>query len=245
MTLHVCAIVRDEGAYLAEWLNHYRRQGATQFWLYDNESTDESLQADADVRDADIRVIAWPGRGVQLAAYQDARTRCAADWLAFVDADEFLYHPDGRRLIDVLEAQPAHVRGVWAPWRMFGYGGHDTRPSGGVVHNYRWRAADDHPHHAYWHGGKTIARPGAIRGFLDPHHLELTGGEEALEDASGLLVNHYVTKSREEAHGKIQRPRADTGTYRTWADVERDALTYADVRDDRLAQLTAGVLHAR
>jgi hypothetical protein len=243
-TLHVCAIVRDEGLYLAEWLAHYRGQGVTQFWLYDNESTDGGLEA-YDVADvADVRVLPWPGRGVQLAAYEDARSRCPADWLAFLDVDEFCYHPDGRRVLDVVAAQPPAVDAVWAPWRMFGYGGHLTRPPGPVVQAFRDRAADDHPHHAYAHGGKSIARPARVRGFRDPHHLALAGGDGARVDDTGLLVNHYVTKSRAEALIKIQRPRIDTGQYRAWAEVDGDAQTYGAVRDDRLAQLTAGVLHA-
>jgi hypothetical protein len=239
-TLHVCAIVRDEGLYLAEWLTHYRTQGVTRFWLYDNESTDGGL----DGLGIDVVVEPWPGRGVQLAAYRHGLLRGAADWLAFLDVDEFLYHPDGRRVLDVLAAQPPAVDAVWAPWRMFGYGGHLTRPAGSVVQAFRTRAADDHPHHAYAHGGKSIARPSQVRAFLDPHHLRLANGDSHRVNDSGLLVNHYVTKSRDEALVKIQRPRIDTGWYRAWPEVDGDAQTYGAVRDDRLAQLTAGVLHA-
>jgi hypothetical protein len=233
MRLGVCAIFKDEGPYLAEWLSFYRAQGVERFYLYDNGSTDGG----GNRLGVDVEVLPWPGRAQQFPAYWDCLRRCEAEWLAFLDIDEFMYHPDGSTLRDNVISH-APFAAIWAPWRMFGWGQHLTRPAGGVVESYLLRAADDHPHHAYSHGGKTIVRPSRVEAFSNPHHFAMRGCASVTDYDSGLLVNHYFTRSREEAKTKCARGRGDTGAIRDWqVEFEDTALDYSSTYDDRLAQL--------
>ena len=42
---HICAIVKDEGRYIREWLAYHNAIGFEHFYIYDNESTDDTRQA--------------------------------------------------------------------------------------------------------------------------------------------------------------------------------------------------------
>jgi hypothetical protein len=223
-----------EAPYLREWIAHYRRIGATRFFLYDNGSTDDGgIVAAAE----GAEVVVWPGRAQQMKVYE-AGCKAAAgevDWLVVVDVDEFMYHPSGASLPEVL-APLERFSQVWAPWRMFGWRPHDRKPPGGTVENYLWRAPDDSPVHAH---GKAVVRPERVGSWPDPHFASVGG--HTTHGTSGLLVNHYWTRSREEAFAKFARGRADTGTVRAWDEVERAAPALASTQDLRLSRLALGL----
>lgn len=143
--LGVCAIFKDEAAYLKEWVEFHRLMGVEQFYLYNNCSTDNYLEVLASIEDrGDIRLIDWERTPGQLSAYN----HCAfvhgpeVEWLAFIDLDEFLFATGGVSLPDFLLGYTAHA-GVGANWVMFGSSGHQTPPVGGVLENYRLRGSLD------------------------------------------------------------------------------------------------------
>ena len=233
MKLGLCAIFKDERPYLAEWLEFYRGQGVDIFYLYDNDSTDGGGSR----LGSDVQVTLWPGKSKQFSAYWDCLRHCGTEWLAFLDIDEFMYHPDGSTLLDMVACHTP-FSAIWAPWRMFGWGPHLTKPRGGVVESYLLRAADGHPHHEHAHGGKTIVRPEKVESFSNPHHYTMHGGPSVTDYDSGLLVNHYFTRSREEAKRKCARGRPDLEAKRDWQTEFEDMNTeYITTRDERLAQL--------
>lgn len=41
--LSICAIMKDEGPYLVEWLEFHKLVGVEKFYLYDNSSNDNSM----------------------------------------------------------------------------------------------------------------------------------------------------------------------------------------------------------
>lgn len=250
--LYVLALFRDEARYLPEWIAHYRRQGATRFFLYDNQSVDGGLPKPR----SDVTVTPWvtnhPFR--QLQAYEHCLQvvlRDDATWTVVVDVDEYIYHPDGRRIVDVLPGEEERVQGqpivrVDVPWRMFGWKPHERRPVGGTVANYLWRAPDDSPLHQRDRGGKCIVRPNTTGNWLTPHHVYSRG--VAWVD-SGLLCNHYWTRSLEEAQRKARKPIAATAPGTTEAAMMQQG--YArffehdinSVYDDRLAVWTERTAH--
>ncbi len=42
--LAVCAIAKNEGAYFEEWIEWHRKLGVEKFYIYDNESTDNTKE---------------------------------------------------------------------------------------------------------------------------------------------------------------------------------------------------------
>ena len=89
----VVCIVKDEAAYLEEWLAYHAALGVDHFLVYDNGSTDGSAALLERYQNHGLVTrIDWPLGGGQLAAYNHALRFFgrAADWLAYFDVDEFL-----------------------------------------------------------------------------------------------------------------------------------------------------------
>src|ERR1700755_2182278 len=76
----ICAIVRNEGPYILEWIAFHRCVGVEHFFIYDNESTDETSEILQMLQEAGIVTrIPWttadasaidPPVGPQLPAYR-------------------------------------------------------------------------------------------------------------------------------------------------------------------------------
>ena len=128
--LSICAIYRDEGPYLREWIEFHRLVGVERFFLYDNLSEDDHLEVlapyleDGDRDAPEVAGLRPPGPRVQRLHLR--WHRYDSRWIAFIDVDEFLFSPTGQPLPEVLadyEAWP----GVAVAWVMFGTGGHRTQ----------------------------------------------------------------------------------------------------------------------
>src|SRR5215471_16370372 len=104
--LAICAIVKNEYDYLLEWIAYHRVVGVDHFLIYNNcdksdDGTTKLLQQLQKKRIVDV--VAWPDQPnwrrrnqkfnrPQIPAYYDgiARLRSKADWVAFIDVDEFI-----------------------------------------------------------------------------------------------------------------------------------------------------------
>jgi Glycosyltransferase family 92 len=224
--LSVCAIFRDEGPYLREWIEFHKLVGVTRFFLYDNGSTDESRDVLAPyVAAGDVELEDWPGVGQQNVVYRDcvSRRRDESRWIAFIDLDEFVFSPTGRPLPELLvdfEAFP----GVGVNWVNFGTSGHVTKPRGLVIENYLYARDNPRPRRTI----KTIADPRRVARCHSPHffyYVEGSAVNERKQPIRGALtdepstqllrVNHYVTKSEEERRAKVAKGKADSGRPKT------------------------------
>ena len=222
--LAVCSVFRNQAEYLEEWLEFHRLIGTERFFLYDNESTDESLEVLQPYVGAGIVVVHdWPTppsveRGVPwdlIAAFNDCvqSHRHDARWIAFMDIDEFLFSPTGRPLPEVLadyESSP----GVFVGRIDFAMSGHERKPAGLVIENYLQRrntgVATDI---------KSIINPQRTVRCHNAHVFIYEDGtpvDERQRPIPGppfsrdgitmtkLRINHYITKSRDEYRKKLQ-----------------------------------------
>ena len=139
---------QNESAYLEEWLAFCLLEGVEHILLYDNGSTDDSLEVLKPwLATGIVELIDWPihfESGAQLKAYNDALRRMSGRtrWAAFIDVDEYLFSLSGRPLPDVLKGYEEHP-GVIVNWQCYGSSGHKTRPPGLTIENYTWRAKED------------------------------------------------------------------------------------------------------
>jgi len=90
--LAVCAIMKDEGPYLKEWLDYHILVGVQHFYLYDNgctDDTDDILKSYIEAKVATL--IRFPGERMQKNAYNDciARFYNEAKWILDQVVDEF------------------------------------------------------------------------------------------------------------------------------------------------------------
>jgi len=150
--------VRNEGAFLLEWLAHHRAAGFTDFLVLSNDCED-GTDAMLDRLQQIGELIHLPNPaphegGVQFAGLKRADKHpltSSADWIMALDIDEFVnIHCGGHRLADLLAALP-DATAITLTWRLFGNAGEAlyvdelvtdqfTRAAPAVMH-WPWRAA--------------------------------------------------------------------------------------------------------
>lgn len=125
----VFTVFHNEEAMLPYFLRHYGRF-AEKIILWDDRSTDASRQIIARYPCAEARDLGWEGGFDDLylvefanQAYKEARGK--ADWCIWVDADEFVYHPDVLGELQRYQAEGATFLD-FDGFQMFG----DAPPSG-------------------------------------------------------------------------------------------------------------------
>lgn len=122
--------VRNEGAFLLEWLAHHQAIGFTDFLVYSNDCDDGT--------DAMLDRLATLGhlthvrndgphdkRGIQFTALNAAQKQllvAKADWICCLDVDEFVnIHVGDGSIPALLEALP-EASAITLTWRLFGNG---------------------------------------------------------------------------------------------------------------------------
>lgn len=134
--LAICAIIRNEGKFIREWLEWHIMIGVSKFYLYDNDSDDDTAAVLRPyVQKGLVEYNFYPGKYRQIPAYNDcaARHRYDCEWLAVIDADEFL-HPLGQEsLLEFLRSMKKRygsMAGLAVNWRLYGSNGHVSSPGG-------------------------------------------------------------------------------------------------------------------
>ena len=224
--LAVTAILKNEGDYVKEWLDYHLAAGVTMFYLYDNESDDDTREILRPyIERGLVEYNFFPGNGMQVPAYNDAIYRHKFDcrYMAVIDLDEFI-----RPCAD--EDIPATVRGLFASnpnaggiavnWRVFGSAGEEKKDlSRGVLERFTQRGRDDFAPNVQI---KSIVNPRCVELFVNPHYAFYFVGRGAVSEAgqpvktfenpqlSGekIVIHHYFTKSKEEYMEKIRRGNA-------------------------------------
>lgn len=217
--LSICAIYRDEAAYLREWIEFHLVVGVERFFLYDNGSVDDHHDVLAPYIEAGIVALHdWPMAQGQLPAYE----HCIAEhgpesrWIAFVDLDEFLFSPTGRPLPEVLagyEQWPA----IGVNWAVYGPSGHVEKPRGLVIESYleRLNVAANKTIKSIVDPARVARCAGVHRfvydrlGTVDENHYPIFGGQTKSVSFERLRINHYFTKSLEEHRLRSSRRRPD------------------------------------
>lgn len=223
----ICSAMKNEEEYLLEWLCFHRLVGVGKFVIYNNQSTDDTPEI---VRmfnhrfPGAVQLIDWPRQPGQWLAFKDmiANRKHVAEWVAFLDADEFLFgteEDDLRKILPLYQDCSA----VGVHWLNFGSSGHETTPLGLCIEAFTQRSSDDFRAHNHI---KSIVRIDEIDGFQTVHYFN---GLRGTVDVAGTLIppetrgkcsssrhdvmriNHYVTKSEEQLRIKIARgqPRLD------------------------------------
>lgn len=183
--LSVGCMMKNEAAYLEEWMTFHIAMGVDHFFLVDDHSTDNSFALlESWVADGKVTLIR-PRKRVfdQWFAYRQIlrRARFKTKWLAFLDVDEFLFSPkylDLQICLQKFEHSPA----VFVYWVLYGSGGRNAKPNGSVVENFTrclpLNLVDDDSfaHRApggyvtgWARDGKSIVNPRAVW-WPDPHY---------------------------------------------------------------------------
>lgn len=220
----ICAIARDEEFYLAEWVVYHALLGFGPIRIYNHESSDgsrEVLEALAAAGLCEWRDWSAPlGKKPQWLAYEDGleELRDRADWIAFIDLDEFVVLETAKTVQDLLRDRPWD-QALAVNWKVFGSAGLERHEPGLVMERFTRCARGS------WKANravKTIAHINAIEVprvhtcHFRPGVVYLTGSGEVIPPGEGrsttvshspVRLHHYFTKSREEWAIKARRGR--------------------------------------
>lgn len=220
MYLAMCAIAKNEGRYFQEWIEFHKMIGVEKFYIYDNESTDNTkAELQPYIDSGLVEYTFFPGKKMQLKAYKNCIKKHKRDarYIAFIDIDEFIV-PIKHKTIPEYMHSLGRFASVQINWIVYGSGGAKTRTDGLVIDRFRDHSLDDDPlnHHV-----KTIVNPRRILGIFSAHRPVVFGKNV---DADGnriwksfwnrpptpnqIRVNHYAIKSYEEFLEKRSRGRA-------------------------------------
>ncbi|MCW5940573.1 MAG: glycosyltransferase family 92 protein [Fimbriimonadaceae bacterium] len=199
---------KDEGDYLAEWLCFHMAVGFEHFYLYNNNSSDNFREVLQPFLDAGLVTLHdWPTKPASPSA--DAHVlnnyRLESRWIAFFDADEFLFPVEKESLVELLQ-EFRGCNALGANWHMFGSNGHRKRPQGLVLENYPKCASELNRHQ------KSIINPRRAIQWMNSHHFVFKGWRQSVDEnhrprvgtfydpPSGLRIrcNHYYSKSEED-----------------------------------------------
>lgn len=219
----VCCIIKDE-ADLEEFILYHVILGATQIYIYDNESHQpikERLLHNFFFKKY-CTVIHFPGKCQQNKAYNHCIKTYGKDihWLAVLDGDEYIVSKTTFKLTDLLKEHD-DKDAIAINWVMFGTSHNNTRKPGFVVDNYR-HCENKQDRHI-----KTICKPSKVNYFSNPHFPIMKKGclskdikgNSMLPDSPAfnenytadiVQINHYTFKSLEECNKKHYRGNADS-----------------------------------
>lgn len=227
--LAVCAIAKDEGPYFVEWIEWHLSQGVDKFYIYDNESTDntrELLQPYIDRGVVDY--LYWPGYRQQIAAYDHCidTHRLETRWLAYIDLDEFIV-PVHDASIPAFLQRFEQFPVVEVNWLIYGSGGAKQKEPGTMMQRFRHHSQPDHKLNRHV---KSIVNPRRVFNMIGCHEAARINGFAA--DSHGnpihqnfrerepqqdvIRINHYAVRSFQEFTEKQNRGRA-SGKKRTIA----------------------------
>lgn len=205
--LSICACVRNEGRYIDDWIWYHRRLGVQHFYLFENESTDNTWKIINSMPGAIVSRQQVVGKHMQKTFYGRLLNTCKHEtvWAAFIDVDEYIVPHKTNNLKEFLKPFEPHPA-VCIHWRLFGSNGHLYYTPKPVVERFTRRQADVHPR------VKSIVRPKEVHVFgvhrfkcLKKRSVDEYGNQmphltkEHVNRTCDLIqINHYATKSQEE-----------------------------------------------
>lgn len=222
--LAICAILKNEDDYIEEWIEHHRLIGVTHFYLYLNDWECPKLKRYVDLGLVTINKVS--GNAKQLASYNHCLSKYGhlAEWIAFIDCDEFLDTNDGQDFYQMLQSY-TDFDGLVLPWTIYGSNGHEKKTEGLVTERFTKCAKKLNQH------VKVILRNKKVFFKFQPHNVE---SDEIVNEAKVrvrgpydknpvkriFVLKHYFVKSREEFNLKVNRGRADIPELRKLSEFE-------------------------
>lgn len=219
--LAVAIMFKNEAPNLKEWIEYHQVIGATHFYLYNNESTDNYAEVLVPyVASGLVELIDWakvPEHAIwglwdenwvpyQLGAWKDLfenRALGIDQWVAILDVDEFIVpNYEAKPLLELLDSEVKKKTGSLAIYlRYFGTSGVKTiGPNDLMTEKLTMRAFNDYKLNTI---PKSIHRPEAVKICLNNLPKKLHKGYSLKYlDRDKYQINHYYTGPEDVALSK-------------------------------------------
>lgn len=227
--------MKNEGAFLLEWVAHYKALGFDNLLICTNDCEDHTRRMVFRLQALGLAVHhptrPWPATSIQRSALKQAMRYDivkAADWIFVCDVDEFLVVKVGQGLLQDLIAAATHGTEVISiPWRVFGNDGRQVYEDAPVTAQFTMAQADDPSGFAYgkslFNGIGDVARIGIhlpiARTDLGRSFRREAPGAQPVDgtrhpmfvqtDYRFAQVNHYALRSAESFLVKRDRGRVN------------------------------------
>lgn len=121
----VCAIFKNEGRFLKEWIDYHLEVGVERFYLYNNNSDDDYMEVLEPYIESGIIILhQWTQNHAQMECYRDCyfKYKHTCEWLGFIDIDEFVCPTKELTIGDWLN-RFSNKPSVAIYWKQFGSNG--------------------------------------------------------------------------------------------------------------------------
>jgi Glycosyl transferase family 2 len=158
----VIGIFRNEAPYIIEWIAHHRLLGIRQFYIADNDSDDGSRQILRKLEETGYcKWIPWKTDSKvkpQLPAYRELLSMVPeiTDWVAFLDADEYIWPTSDVKLGKFLGSIPDNIGAIAMNWAVYGSSEYYEYAQGPTTIRFTWHADKTRDANLNF---KTFARP--------------------------------------------------------------------------------------
>jgi hypothetical protein len=224
MSIALCLFHKDENSYLPEWIDHHRRLGISQFYIYDNGSRPMPCP------ERDVRVVDFSHDqqlGKQARAYFECHStfRVHHKWIGFLDTDEFILGDVCRLLARLRSGWFSSVTQVSISTRFYGSNGHAVRQEK-QVGSYGDCWMPNELVKSFVHCGRPMRNVPADPHFFSCYGTAVNAHGEPHTGPTGphidepVVIDHYYTRSRAEWAEKCQRGRGDGAGHRTMAEFD-------------------------
>jgi len=226
--LAICCIVKDENAYLAEWVDYHLKIGVEHFYIYDNGSKFSIAETLNQLGATSISTVTRiSGKAKQVKAYGHCLKKWGkySKWIAFIDTDEFIVPKSSQGDLPLFLSDYESFGGLGINWQVFGSNGHLKRTHESQLTSFTMRATEGF--HVNKHI-KCIVQPQYVRAVANSHsflfkedkfcvneNFERLTGEFSEVSVKKIQLNHYYCRSLEEYQDKIKRGLGDTGRKRS------------------------------
>lgn len=233
----VITTMKNEGAFLLEWVAHHKALGFDNILICTNDCSDHTRRMAFRLHAMGLAVHHptkhWPATSIQRSALKQA-TRYdivrEADWVWVCDADEFLTIKTGDGSVRGLVSMAKHdAEVISVPWRIFGPNGQLAYAEGQITRQFPKGRAEGPSHDPGFAYAKSLFRGNLPLGRIGMHtpvpkdgapdfRREEPGGRPwraqhhpmfVAADYSVAQVNHYALRSAESFLVKRDRGRVN------------------------------------
>ncbi|MEE5988836.1 glycosyltransferase family 2 protein [Ligilactobacillus equi] len=258
-SIYATLIIKNESAYIEEWLDYHILLGIEKFIIFNNESTDNiGGKLKPYIKRGIVELHNIRGVARQMDAYNLAlnKVRKTGSYLVVLDADEFLFLPNPNdNFVDIVNNifnKNKNIGGVVFNWLIFGSSNYKVKQKKLVTQTFLNRSKYSFSANKHI---KSLVDPEKTLSFPNPHfalykkncyavninNKRVDGPFNEPIKNPRVRINHYFTKSREEFMAKRARGVADQKLIRNISDFENHDRN--DIFDDSMKRYSSQIFY--